>query len=155
MSGRLSRASAVVVCLLVLVVVVAFRPGKPLPAEVGEKDAKAPPSPPETAGLEFVIEPYLQFPTRDTIVVMWETNRPGIGSVSYGKSPPLTKKATAEAAATIHEVRLTDLEPNAKYYYQVTTTTEDGKSLPGQLLTFTTAVDADSAFSFTIIGDTQ
>lgn len=148
---RRASAAALAVFLLVLAVLIVTRNPAPSAADAGEQDTRAPAEP---EGLRFVIEPYLQFPTRDSITVMWETNIQGTASVAYGKSPPAMQKATAAQPATVHEVKLDGLEPNTKYYYQ-TTTTADGKTLASKLLTFTTAVEPDSAFAFTLVGDTQ
>jgi predicted phosphodiesterase len=103
----------------------------------------------------FVVAPYLQLPTRDGITVMWETSVPGPGVVEYGTSTPPTQKAARQEIARIHEVRLTGLLPNTKYYYRVATPLPDGRALTSELRTFHTAVDADSAFSFVLFGDTQ
>ncbi|HQR09673.1 MAG TPA: hypothetical protein PLN21_22815, partial [Gemmatales bacterium] len=35
--------------------------------------------------LKFIIEPYLQYPTQTSMVVMWETNQPGSSVVEYGE----------------------------------------------------------------------
>ena len=103
----------------------------------------------------FVVGPYLQFPTRDSIVVMWETPQPGTSVVEYGESLPLKEKVAESKNAAIHEVTIRGLKPNTKYLYRVSTLEADGKTLEGKVLQFMTAVDEDSAFSFGIIGDTQ
>ena len=103
----------------------------------------------------FVVGPYLQFPTRDSITIMWETALPGDSTVEYGTSLPLKEKVSENKNATMHEVTLRDLKPNISYLYRVSTRDGDGRAFAGELLQFKTAVDEDSAFSFGVIGDTQ
>ncbi len=103
----------------------------------------------------FVVGPYLQFPTRESITIMWETAVPGSSIVEYGESLPLKDKIADNKNATIHEVVVPGLAPNTKYLYRVSTVDAEGKALASQVLQFMTAVNEDSAFSFGIIGDTQ
>lgn len=151
-------------CVAVVAAMVLLRPQLQPPSEATAEQQTVPPA----GGPRFVIRPYLQFPTRTSITVLWETDVPGSSLVEYavatevppGKKPPgwqpaLPLKAVAEQPATLHEVLLKDLEPGTKYVYRVTTTTADGKTIVGELLTFLTVTDADTAFSFTVIGDTQ
>jgi predicted phosphodiesterase len=110
--------------------------------------------PAEEPAPHFVITPYLQYPTRNAISILWETNVPGTSTVRYGIGK-LNHTATGPGGVAIHEVALNGLQPNTPYVYQVATTLADGQSLTSPLLTFQTAVDPDSAFSFVAIGDTQ
>jgi predicted phosphodiesterase len=102
----------------------------------------------------FVIAPYLQFATRTSITVVWETTLPGSSVVRYGVGG-LKDTATGPKDVTLHEVHLTGLKPQTGYVYQVSTTDASGQTLTGPLLTFQTAVNPDSAYSFVLIGDTQ
>lgn len=116
--------------------------------------ADAPPAAAATAP-HFVIPPYLQFPTPDAITVMWETSVPGPSVVEYGTGPKLDQRVELKDPVTIHEVRLTGLQPETKYTYRVSTALPGGVVLTSDLRTFQTAVKPDSAFSFAVIGDTQ
>ncbi|MDB5309630.1 MAG: Calcineurin-like phosphoesterase [Gemmataceae bacterium] len=107
------------------------------------------------AGPLFVVEPYLQFATRTTMTVMWETDAPCTGAVEYGTSYPPKQIAKAEKPDPIGEVVLSGLEPKTKYFYRVVCTDAEGRRLEGKPLTFMTAADPADAFSFTVIGDTQ
>jgi predicted phosphodiesterase len=153
MRTLLARLVAVVLCGLVLTgaALVAFRPS-------GSAEAVAPPGvppkPAEPDRLSFVIAPYLQFATRTSMTVMWESSVPGTSVVRYGIGG-LTETATGPADVTIHEVPLTGLKPATAYVYQSSTTDPAGRTLTGPLLTFQTAVEADAAYSFVLIGDTQ
>ena len=103
----------------------------------------------------FKVAPYLQFPTRTGITVMCETFEPTTCTIAYGTSVPGTMTVSNDKPGTMHELRLDKLTPKTRYFYQVTCTTADGKNLPGKWLSFFTAPDADDAWSFTVIGDTQ
>ncbi len=140
-------------CIGILAAVLLLRQEEPTIAQPSKN-----PSPPAIPAVEtgFVVKPYLQYPTRDSITIMWETAQPGSSTVEYGpSSTSMTGKASGGDNITIHEVALRDLKPNSKYIYRVSTTTDAGKIITSDLLTFMTAVDEDSAFSFTVIGDTQ
>ena len=103
----------------------------------------------------FVLGPYLQFPTRESMTIMWETAKPGTSVVEYATGVPLTHKVEENKDATVHEVTLTGLKPGTKYVYRVTTTAADGTTVTSEPFQFLTAPDEDAAFSFGIIGDTQ
>lgn len=105
----------------------------------------------------FVVGPYLQYPTRESITIVWETALPGTSFIDYGESTLLTEKIVGpkEKADTMHAITIRDLKPNTRYLYRATTVDSEGKKLVSNVLQFMTAVDEDSAFSFGIIGDTQ
>lgn len=119
--------------------------------------------------LKFIIEPYLQYPTQTSMVVMWETNQPGSSVVEYGEPgfvvfdekkkthvpPKLSKRIEFKDQKTVHEVTLKDLKPSSKYLYRVITRTDDGAILESDIFTLMTAVRPDEAWSFTVVGDTQ
>lgn len=144
------RVVTAVGCFAVFAVVLAVRTtGRP---ETTVGPAAGTPDPP---GISFVIEPYLQYATRTSIVVMCETDVPTTCVVGYGRNVPPDRTAESREPATVHEVRLDKLEPRTKYFYRVACTAADGRTLATKDLTFSTAVDPADAFSFTVIGDTQ
>ncbi len=106
-------------------------------------------------GPRFTVEPYLQFATRTTMTVMWETESPSSAIVEYGKAFPPDRTAAAERADVMGEVRLDNLEPGTKYVYRVVCTDAEGRKLESKPLTFTTAPGSSDAYSFAVIGDTQ
>ncbi len=106
-------------------------------------------------GPKFVVEPYLQYATRTTMTVMWETETPCTAVVEYGLKYPPDQSVKVEKADVMGEVQLSNLEPGTKYIYRVVCTDADGNKLEGKPLTFMTAVDTTDAYSFTVIGDTQ
>ncbi len=99
---------------------------------------------------QIIKGPYLQNMTRDSVVVMWETNVPLEGVVEFGTTTAYGTKATLQPAARIHEVRLSPLRPGTRYHYRVTT---------GQLVTpdatFRTAPDQPEPFTFIAYGDSR
>jgi predicted phosphodiesterase len=106
-------------------------------------------------GPRFVVEPYLQYATRTTMTVMWETEAAADAVVEYGSTFPPKQTAKLAKAGTMGEVVLSDLQPNTKYFYRVVCTDAEGRRLEGKPLTFVTAPGPDDAFSFTVVGDTQ
>jgi acid phosphatase type 7 len=106
-------------------------------------------------GPKFVVEPYLQYATRTTMTVMWETGDPCTAVVEYGTRFPPGEAAKVEKPDTMGEVVLSDLEPGTKYFYRVVCTDAEGRKLESKPLTFMTATGPDRAFSFTVVGDTQ
>jgi len=103
----------------------------------------------------FVIAPYLQFPTKTSITIMWETSSPTTSLVKFGTKLPLEQQATSDGTNLIHEVTLENLEARTKYFYQVESKTDSGGVLQSGVLTFQTAVAETDPFSFCVIGDTQ
>src|SRR5262245_43455776 len=104
---------------------------------------------------KFVIAPYLQYPTQTSITVMWETATPGTSVVEYGLPSTKLTRVEERKDATIHEVKLDGLEPETKYVYRVSSVLGDRTTVASSLYQFMTAVKADSAFAFCVIGDTQ
>jgi hypothetical protein len=151
MSGKpVRRLFAAALCAAAVALALAVR-AAPGPAP------QTPAQPPAESGLRFVVGPYLQYATRTSIVVMAETDAPTTCRVEYGTSTPLRSGVAPGSTdpSTLHEVTLGGLEPRTKYFYRVTCTAADGRTLASPLLTFTTAAEPADAFSFAIIGDTQ
>lgn len=76
--------------------------------------------------------PYLQSTTHESAVIVWMTYEPGPSEVRYGSSPKsLNHVVTIDKSATHHEVKLTGLSPDTRYYYSVGS---PGKTLAGATL---------------------
>lgn len=109
----------------------------------------------------FLVKPYLQFATQNSIYVLWETTAEASSVVEYGKAlvnadaPNLSQKVSLEGTRFLHEVALEGLELGTKYLYRVKTTTLAGQEIVSPVYTFNTAVDEDAAFFFALIGDSQ
>jgi predicted phosphodiesterase len=106
-------------------------------------------------GPAFVVEPYLQFPTQDSLSILWETSTPGSTLVRYGTRTPPGEKVEKTESATAHEIALKGLKPATTYFYQTETTDASGRKLISPILTGMTSVGPEAAFSFAVIGDTQ
>jgi predicted phosphodiesterase len=120
------------------------------PSQAADKAEQLP-----AAKATFVLGPYLQYPTQTSITIMWETPTPATSTVEFGVLAADMKKVEPKGLATIHEVTLANLTPETRYVYRVSSTDEKGTTLTSNLYQFMTAVKADSAFSFAVIGDTQ
>lgn len=69
--------------------------------------------------------PYLQTPTSSSMVVKWRTNVASDSIVKYGIVPTdLTSMVSSSALTTEHEVTVTGLVPDTRYYYSVGSSSE-------------------------------
>ncbi len=68
--------------------------------------------------------PYLQLGTMNSIVVRWRTDVPSVGRVLYGQSPTALVESIQGDETTDHEIKLSGLQPDTKYYYAVATSSE-------------------------------
>ncbi|MBD1261654.1 metallophosphoesterase [Maribacter polysiphoniae] len=69
--------------------------------------------------------PYLQTGTPTSVIVKWRTDIATESVVNYGRVlGALTKKETNRALTTEHEVALSGLTPNTKYYFNIGNLTE-------------------------------
>jgi hypothetical protein len=121
--------------------------------EADKQLADAPSVIPE--GPRFVVEPYLQYVTRTSITIMWETSEGCTAVVEYGNTFPPKLQAKVEKADVMGEVPLKDLEPHTKYFYRVVCKDAEGRELVSKPMTFMTAPGPSDAYSFAVIGDTQ
>lgn len=64
--------------------------------------------------------PYLQSATPASIVIRWRTDIATDSRVSFGLSPgSLSETVDSTSLVTEHEVKLTGLQPETKYYYSI------------------------------------
>ncbi|MEY3050628.1 MAG: hypothetical protein RLY31_413 [Bacteroidota bacterium] len=109
----------------------------------------------------FLVQPYLQYATKDGIHILWETTVAGTTLVEYGeaiekaKSPNLSRSKSVDGTRLLHEVKLDSLLPATKYLYRVRSRTYQGNEIVSGVYTFKTAVNDDDAYTFAFIGDTQ
>jgi 3',5'-cyclic AMP phosphodiesterase CpdA len=101
----LPRRPLPLLCLLVLLILLAAWPRTP----AGDTEAKA----------QFLVLPYLQLPTPDSMTVLWETNRKQPGQVEYGPTRDLGQVAESKRMLALQEVKLTGLKPGTTYHYRV------------------------------------
>lgn len=76
---------------------------------------------------EFVVHPFLQDATPNSIIIKWETSNGEESTVEWGTSPKLGKKSKGTAYdinfgdSRIHEVKVEGLKRFTTYYYRVRT----------------------------------
>lgn len=64
--------------------------------------------------------PYLQTPTASSMVLKWSTDVATDSVVKFGNAPTdLTSTVSTPALTTEHEVTVTGLAPNTRYYYSI------------------------------------
>lgn len=68
--------------------------------------------------------PYLMVETASSIKIRWATDIPVQGQVWYGPTPTQLISTEVEPATTCtHQITLSDLLPDTRYYYALGTTT--------------------------------
>ncbi|WP_299778987.1 metallophosphoesterase [uncultured Formosa sp.] len=92
--------------------------------------------------------PYLQSGSATSVIVKWRTNVPTTSVVNYGMVlNALTMHSSSQALNTDHEVTLTGLTPNTKYYYNIGTDTEVlSQSLSGDMYVITAPISGTDQF---------
>lgn len=109
----------------------------------------------ESSNTNFLTSPYLQFATKNSIRVLWETKNDAASAVEYGSSYPPSELIKFNELRTFHEFELNELTPETNYFYRIYSKTEDGNEEVSDIYTFQTAVNDETAYTFCIIGDTQ
>jgi hypothetical protein len=85
--------------------------------------------------------PYLQQGTPESVVLRWRTDLPTIGRVTYGTTAEdLSRSVEEKEPTTDHELPLTGLSPNTRYFYAVGT--PSGNLASGEDFAFFTAPPA-------------
>lgn len=90
--------------------------------------------------------PYLQRLTPTEVTVRWQTQTPGEGRVHYGLAPGRLQHSAADGHGREHEVVLSGLQPDTRYFYTI----DDGEPIA-----FHTPPPAGAAqpVRFWVIGD--
>ncbi len=113
----------------------------------------------QTGKAKDLLQPYLQFVSRDTVCLMVESDKKDTLFVKYGQGlgyDILVKTAFYKevdyrrAKFYIHRIFLTGLKPSMEYHYQLLQT--KGQPIEG---TFKTPPDTSSILRFAVIADTQ
>ena len=112
--------------------------------------------PPEVDNaLEWMVEPFLCWPTTEAMSVVAESTRPSTMEVRVrDEAGRFSETFRSEGRDRIHEFRITGLEPNTKYFYRVVAKAGE-QEIDGGLRTFRTAAPRGESFTFVAIGDTQ
>ena len=108
----------------------------------------------------FTAGPYLHKATQTSVELTWETSELSSAQIAYGKSLPLDQQIEVSEVATLHTLTLDKLDPESTYYYEITAlpATDESEQTPkilSGILTFSTAVEDSSAYSFVAFGDTE
>ncbi|MEL6905065.1 MAG: LamG-like jellyroll fold domain-containing protein [Planctomycetota bacterium] len=115
----------------------------------------------------WLVQPYLQWATRDGMTIRWETSRPSTSVVEWATrvdfapedpektSPSFAHAWAADGATRMHEVRLTGLETGTAHYYRVRSVDDLGRELVSGVSSFQTAPEKDDPYAFVVISDTQ
>lgn len=108
--------------------------------------------------LKWVVSPYLQFPTKTGITVMWETSKSATGSLHYGETAECKETLKATSKGSLHELRIEGLKPGTQYFYR-TKSKAKGSDGPQELIsevrTFQTDAGPETPWAFAVISDTQ
>lgn len=73
-----------------------------------------------TFSQKIIRGPYLQQLTQTSIIVRWRTDVPANSKVLFGKNKgALNLQTTDNEAVTEHIIKISGLEPDSKYYYQI------------------------------------
>ena len=99
--------------------------------------------------------PYLQRPAADAITIRWRTDAPTDSRVQYYAASDSTKQFNKDSNAptTEHEVVLTELPRDARYFYKIGTTQKVLSQSRDQHFTTAPAADTERAVRFWAMGD--
>lgn len=101
--------------------------------------------------------PYVQNTTDSSVVILWRTNVPVLGSVRYGTTHgTYSSSVDSSNATTDHEITISGLTPDTKYYYHLSTTGSDTVGRYDTTYFFKTAPtpgDVSGTVGFWILGD--
>ena len=95
--------------------------------------------------------PYLGDATANSMRITWRTFFPSDTTVEYGIDPQNLQRVTIDESTTNHVIVLTNLVPNTKYQYQVSSATGRVEAL-GPIKSFTT-LKTTGPISFVVVGD--
>ncbi|EMI17250.1 metallophosphoesterase [Rhodopirellula maiorica SM1] len=107
--------------------------------------------------LAFLVAPYLQFATHNSIRVLCECNETSEVSVRYGQTDAFEHTVAATSTdGMLQTAVLENLEAEMGYYYQVTAIdSETQQTIQSEVLSFQTASLPETPYAFAVISDTQ
>lgn len=117
--------------------------------------------------LSVVKGPYLQWPTHNSMTIMWETSEPASSTVeiliaerihsgsqgNYKKPDQVLVTVGEEEYSVIHQLTVNNLEPNTPYFYQIRSVNKQHEVCLGPY-PLKTAVRSGESFSFTVTSET-
>ncbi len=109
----------------------------------------------KSGSIDFVVEPYLQFGTQNSMTVMWQTTVQAETHVQFGETIDCASSVECTQKGNIHTGRIGGLAAETQYFYRTVSKTKDGDYLESDPKTFVTAVKDSTPFAFAVVGDTQ
>ena len=111
--------------------------------------------PPENMPITYPVRtfraPYIQNPTRTSVEIAWRTTEEGTGRVKYGLGKGnLTDEVQEPEATKKHHVKLDNLEPSTRYFYEVH---QEADEIQGEENFRTARRHDETQFSFFVLGD--
>nr|WP_313416940.1 metallophosphoesterase [Brevundimonas diminuta] len=105
----------------------------------------------------FTQPPYLNAPTTQDIQLSWETDRPARFTVAWGETEAQMRRIEIPAAeeGRLGGATLDGLKADTPYFYRVTASTEDGRTLDSGLLSFRSAPLPGAPFVIAVSADTE
>jgi len=118
--------------------------------------------------VEIVKGPYLQWPTPESMTVMWETSAPSSSRVTWWETEPVhsglggrartlvesTAEVTDAAEKRVHRLMVGGLAPATTYHYRVDSRTADGIAVESDSHPLKTAPLTGTPFSFAVTSET-
>ncbi len=106
------------------------------------------------AQVTVVRGPYIQIATQNSIVIKWRTNTATTSRVIYGLDQiNLIYTVNESANTTEHEVELTGLNMDTKYYYSIGNATDLLSASPDQFFYTLPPTNTEREYNFWVVGD--
>lgn len=98
--------------------------------------------------------PYIQIATQNSIIIKWRTNTATTSRVIYGLDPiNLINTVTETNNTTEHEVEVTGLNSDTKYFYSIGNSTDIISAAPDQFFFTLPPVNTNREYNFWVVGD--
>lgn len=106
---------------------------------------------------EFLVKPYLQYATLDSVRVVCEVSRPSGVKVRFGETAQFGQEVNCTTSdELLHAAVLEGLKPQTGYYYQVVVREQGSdREIATGYSSFQTASLPETPFAFAVIADTQ
>jgi len=106
------------------------------------------------AATHFVVNPYIRFLEKSDVVISFEFDATAAGDLLYGTDQGNLDQAIRFDCAAFHEIKLSNLNPETVYYYDVRLNDADGIQNPDQQF-FKTLPEKANPFVFAVYGDSS
>lgn len=103
---------------------------------------------------QLIRGPYLQVATDTSMVIRWRTDALSRSRVSYGEKPgKLDKTVDCLTQVTEHEIKLTGLLPNTRYYYSIGSLRDTLQYGPNNYFSTLPVPGAEGSYRIGVFGD--